>query len=358
MAVELRLDVFASAAHELACHVLAFIAHGNVKNIEGGEKWHHDARSAMTPELKKAVVGANIGSNIHGPWSSLLEMTYVHRWATVDEMLRGLESVPERDLVMQIAGVDEFPGTRAQLGDLIMLTAAGEKGAARELARRGPGLGHTWAPQLARWLPRMAPRLREVLIEVLSLWRRDLFGAEEERLTAILERDALGKQTLAKRLAPVDVLEQATNGMVWADHSGLDSIALLPTWVMRPWTYQGRAGDTAVISYPVADESLGGSADATVARTVKLARVLADDSRVRAIQLMAIGPLTLQELADKLGLRKSTVHHHLAEMKAAGLLRVPMGTKEYSLRPEALDRFGALLTTLAEPARAALRKTS
>ncbi|MDQ6877159.1 MAG: helix-turn-helix domain-containing protein, partial [Candidatus Dormibacteraeota bacterium] len=62
-----------------------------------------------------------------------------------------------------------------------------------------------------------------------------------------------------------------------------------------------------------------------------------------------VEPLSLQELADKLGLRKSTVHHHLAELRAAGLLRVPMGTKRYSLRREPLDRFGSLLGELARP---------
>lgn len=357
MAVELRLEVFASAAHELVCHVLAFVAHGTIKNIEVGDRWLHDARSAMSPELRKALAVLDAGPNIHGPGSSLLEMTFVHRWATVDEMLRGLETEPDPDLVLHIAGVDEFPGTRERLGDLILRTAAGDKAAARELAASGPGSGHLWSPKLARWLPRVGPSLRETLLEVLVLWRRDLFSAEEERLMAMLERDARAKVALARRLSPTDVLEEATNGVVWVDHAGLDSIALIPTWVMRPWNYYGRSGDTAVISYPVADESLGGTQGATAARAVKLARVLSDDSRVRVIQLIAKEPLTLQELADRLGLRKSTVHHHLAELKAAGLLRVPMGTKEYSLRPVALDRFGALLAELAAPARAQLKKT-
>ena len=95
----------------------------------------------------------------------------------MDDLVEGLGSMPERDLILEIAGLGEMPGAREQLDDLILRTAAGDKAAARELAKRGQALGHHGAPKLAKWLPRMAPRLRESLIEVATLWRRDLFGA-------------------------------------------------------------------------------------------------------------------------------------------------------------------------------------
>ena len=140
---------------------------------------------------------------------------------------------------------------------------------------------------MAQWLPRLAPRLRESFIDIATLWRRDLFRAEEEKLTAILERDAQAKVALAGRLGAADLMEEATNGVAWVDQPGVDLIALMPTWVWRPWTLLHRTGSTAVISYPVADESLGQNGDALAARAVKLARVLSDESRVRAIQLLA-----------------------------------------------------------------------
>ncbi len=347
MTVELR-EVFVSVAHELACHFMAVA--GKESNLEVGDRWINRTRSAMSPELRETVAALN--ANTQGPWYNLVGMTYAHRWASVDDLLLGLESIPETDLILEVAGLDEVPGAREQLGAIVLGTAAGDKAAARELAANQV-LGHHGGPKLAKWLPRVAPGLRDSLMETVKLWRRDLFGAEEERLASILASDGRDKVALARRLSPAELLEQATNGFVWVDQPGLDSIALLPTWVMRPWTVSGRAGSTAVISHPVSDESLGGNGDAIAARAVKLARVLSDESRVRAIQLLAAEPLSLQELADKLDLRKSTVHHHLAELRAAGLLRVPMGTKRYSLRPEALDRFGSVLAELARPRKPA-----
>ncbi|MDQ6722114.1 MAG: helix-turn-helix domain-containing protein [Candidatus Dormibacteraeota bacterium] len=354
MPVELRSEVFASTAHELLCHVAAVV--GKEKNLEVGDRWRLHARSAMSPELLNAIVAFDIGHGLHGPWTNLLAMTYKQRWATVDDLLHGVEIEPENDLILQIAGVEEYPSARERLVDWVLRIAAGEKTAAPELLDAGSHAPQ-WAANVAKWLPRLAPRLRESLIEITTLWRRDLFGAEEARLTAILQRDAAAKQALASRLRPADLMEQATNGVAWVDQPGVEVIALLPTWVMRPWTLHNRAGNKAIISYPVADESLGQNGGAIAARAVKLARVLSDESRVRAIQLLAMEPLSLQELTEKLGLRKSTVHHHIAELKAAGLLRVPMGTKRYSLRPEALDRFGAVLAELARPGKAR-RKTA
>jgi DNA-binding transcriptional ArsR family regulator len=285
-------------------------------------------------------------------------MTYAHRWLTIDGMLRGLASIPERDLILEVAGLGELPGAREQLDDLILRTAAGDRAAARELAKRGQALGHHGSPKVAKWLPRAAPQLRETVVEVVTRWHAELFSQDEDRLAAILERDARAKGELARRLGPAELLEEATNGFVWSDQPALDTIALIPTWIFRPWTVDGSSGSTAVISYPVADESLGTNGDAVTARAVKLARVLSDESRVRAIQLLAAEPLSLMELAAKLDLNKSTIHHHLAELRAAGLLRVPMGTKRYSLRPEALQRFGTLLGELAKPAHVKPRRRS
>jgi DNA-binding transcriptional ArsR family regulator len=356
MTIEPRAEIFVSLAHEMACHVMAVA--GRASNLEVGDKWLSQARSAMSPELRKAMTGQELNEHSHGPWYGVVQMTYAHRWVTVDDLVEGLGSMPERDLILEAAGLGELPGAREQLDDLVLRTAAGDKPAARELAKRGQALGHHAAPKLVKWLPRMAPRLRESLVEVARLWRQDLFGQQEERLGAILERDARAKGELARRLSPVELLEEATNGFVWSDQPGLDTIALVPTWIYRPWTVDGPSGSTAVISYPVADESLGTNGDAVTARAVKLARVLSDESRVRAIQLLANEPLSLMELAGKLELNKSTIHHHLAELRAAGLLRIPMGTKRYSLRPEALHRFGTLLGDLAKPARPNPRRRS
>jgi DNA-binding transcriptional ArsR family regulator len=55
------------------------------------------------------------------------------------------------------------------------------------------------------------------------------------------------------------------------------------------------------------------------------------------------GDTSLDELTEMLGLSKSTVHHHMSILRAAGLIRIHVSTDKsskkriYSLRDQALE---------------------
>jgi hypothetical protein len=63
-------------------------------------------------------------------------------------------------------------------------------------------------------------------------------------------------------------------------------------------------------------------------------KALADESRLKIIGLLAQREHSVQELADRLGLREPTVSHHLAILKAQGLVTV---RAEGTVRWHALD---------------------
>jgi hypothetical protein len=68
-------------------------------------------------------------------------------------------------------------------------------------------------------------------------------------------------------------------------------------------------------------------------------KVMANESRLRIVGLLAERERSVQELAELLGLKEPTVSHHLAALKALGLV---------SARPEGVTRWHALrLETLA-----------
>ena len=134
------------------------------------------------------------------------------------------------------------------------------------------------------------------------------------------------------------MVEIATNGVVWKPSPATPRAVLVPSLVMRPWADHELAPGVVIFAYPVADA--GGD------RIVRLSRVLADEHRVAVLRLLGEREWTLQELADELGLRKSTMHHHLAQLRAAGLLRVRFNTKSYSLRRRPLEELGAALGAL------------
>jgi predicted transcriptional regulator len=67
-------------------------------------------------------------------------------------------------------------------------------------------------------------------------------------------------------------------------------------------------------------------------------KALADENRLKIIGLLAQAPRTVEELAELLGLRASTVSHHLSRLSHAGLVSArPQGHYFfYSLQLEAL----------------------
>ncbi len=78
---------------------------------------------------------------------------------------------------------------------------------------------------------------------------------------------------------------------------------------------------------------------------LRLAKALADERRLRILKKLSMESCTLQELADDFGVAKTTMHHHLITLRSAGLVRMRLSDKRYSLRQEVVDHLGELLST-------------
>jgi predicted transcriptional regulator len=82
-------------------------------------------------------------------------------------------------------------------------------------------------------------------------------------------------------------------------------------------------------------------------------KALADANRLKIIGLLSQGEYTVEQLAELLGLRASTVSHHLARLAEVGLVsaRAESYYNVYMLHHEALDELArSLLTKEALPA--------
>jgi DNA-binding transcriptional ArsR family regulator len=74
-----------------------------------------------------------------------------------------------------------------------------------------------------------------------------------------------------------------------------------------------------------------------LARIVTALKALAEPNRLRAVAAIAERPRTGSELCQLLGLRASTVSHHMARLESAGIIRV---TREGQRRRYSLDDRG------------------
>ena len=83
-------------------------------------------------------------------------------------------------------------------------------------------------------------------------------------------------------------------------------------------------------------------------RLVALGRALADPKRVEILALVGRGVGRAADLVDATGLTRSTVHHHLAQLRDAGLVALEGNARAYTYVPRraAADEAAALVADI------------
>jgi DNA-binding transcriptional ArsR family regulator len=177
------------------------------------------------------------------------------------------------------------------------------------------------------------------IVEVLAAWA-ETFTSIEPRIAEILERDYDSRAADRATLSPVDLIERTTGGIRWLPEAGVRRVILAPSYFSRPYNFLMSGGDWRLFGYPVSDEALEASDPLAAPQSVvRLHRALGDETRLRILKLLATRDLYLTEIAQHLELSKPTIKHHLALLRAAGLVTVTeSGTVVYySLRRNRLD---------------------
>jgi DNA-binding transcriptional ArsR family regulator len=178
---------------------------------------------------------------------------------------------------------------------------------------------------------------------VVAAWL-PLYEEIEVRVRRILQADVESRRADHETLDQATLIERTTGGLRWLPDSGVRRIVMAPSYFARPYNYIYQGPDWRLFGYPVGDGVLG-SVDASVPPqgVVRLYRALGDGTRLRTLKLLSDRDWYLTELAQELQLSKPTMKHHLALLRAAGLVTV---TEEgsltyYSLRRERLEEAGA-----------------
>jgi DNA-binding transcriptional ArsR family regulator len=177
------------------------------------------------------------------------------------------------------------------------------------------------------------------MITVLRAWA-DVFRPIEGRITSILERDHDLRSADRSTLDGPDLIERTTGGIRWLPEAGVKRVILAPSYFTRPYNYLFEGDGWRFFGYPVADEALDADDPFAPAQSVvRLHRALGDETRMRILKLLSKRDLYLTEIAQQLELSKPTIKHHLALLRAAGLVTITeSGTVVYySLRRQRLD---------------------
>jgi DNA-binding transcriptional ArsR family regulator len=343
----LSVQVSASLPADFLVSLIAFGSPESAGTFDVGSAWFDEVRTKASRRLLELLDPGSGGG--HGSWGCLVGLALLESaTATVSEFISQVEGLAPNELWLTMAGY-HVPELREAAGAENYLRAAESD----ELARQAILLAAARFEEDVNWLPRLLARrpsdAKDLVTELLGRWYEEIFAEGQEERAAILARDAEAKRALAKSASPEGLIEAATHGLEFRPEPWIRRVILVPQISMRPWNILTGYEEVGIICYPVADESLGIDRNAPPAALLRLHKALSDDKRLRMLKLLAGGPASLQQLAERVGLAKSSAHHHLVILRAAGLVRATTDRQSlYSLRRDFLPEAAGLLDAFLE----------
>lgn len=338
VAVEAR----ASLAAELLMSLYVFTGDEPCHTYEVGCEWFDRVRASVSPDLLAEV--ERFGARFGHLWVHLLGLLSESAapW-DVPAFLAHLAETEPLELHLHLMGY-YWPAAHQHVGaDVILRAARGDAEARRAYLDAADALHDDCGDSYGKLLERDPAETKELLLNILPRWYEEVVRPREDTVLS-LEHDAAAKRRLARRLSPERLIDVATSGLQYTPEPGIRRVLLLPALITRPWVIISEHRDTKIFCYAAADEILSAEGAPEAAQLVRLFKALADERRLQILRLLATRSLTLQEIADHLGIGKSLAHHHLVALRAAGLTRIRIDEdKRTDLRPDAIATVGTLL---------------
>jgi DNA-binding transcriptional ArsR family regulator len=347
------VDIRTSLGCEMLNEIRAFAWSDARQTLEQPKVWFDKLRTSASADLKSTL--GRLGQAESALGGALLGLVWEDPSAQdVAGTIHRLETIPSRDLVLAVFGY-QVRSYRHVLGPLMQRAADGDSDAAEELLTDRTYLaeGSAKVASIRRFLDLGAEEARRLFLELLRGWHEEVFSPREKEIERILERDAEAKRALAPRMTNEALIELATGGLQYTPEPGVRRVLLVPHIALRPWNLLDSHEETFIVFYPVADESLEADGAGPPARLLRLFRALDDEKRLRMLKVLARGSASLQELADAVGVAKSTAHHHTVILRSAGLVRVGFEHEgRYSLREDMVPEASRWLSDFLDRGKA------
>jgi DNA-binding transcriptional ArsR family regulator len=334
-------------AFELVAQLSAFTSGPARASLESGKPWIREVRELAGAELIRGVERWAI--TLYGELASVvLEAGPPY---LPEQLVRQVRAMRPAALVQRLLGADSAPN-RAMLSKHAFDRALAGQPGAREEVIEAIGSDPSSRQSVERLLTTRPEFVQAEIAAIVETWAARVFPAFAEAALRRAERDAGSKERLLARTSRSEALRVATNGVELAALGWADEIVLVPTVALRPFIVPVEWRSTLLIICSVADAAFDDDPDAPPRRLVQAAAALGDALRLRILHSLAEGELTATELAEALGVERTSLHHHLGILRSAGLVAVRAEGLQswlYSVRLDGIDAATAALDTYLRP---------
>lgn len=297
------------------------------------------ARDTLDPELREALdaVGDTAGESWLNLFGVSLDLGPPYDAARLGDAVEQMDPV---DIRRHLLGGYAWSWCTLAGADTIDAAAAGDRAAGRKLLAHERYYAGRARDSLSVLLPLHPVETRDRLAHALELGGRLVVDATFEVLKAAA---ADARTTLAS--APLgEATELITGGYRYAPEVEAEQVLLIPHLQPAPWLVLAQHRRSRLIVYR---KRVAGD---VAERVAALGRALADPKRVEILRLLAHGADRASRLVAETGLTRSTVHHHLSQLREAQLIDLEGNARAYRyvLRADALPEISGLLSELLE----------
>jgi DNA-binding transcriptional ArsR family regulator len=294
--------------------------------------------SAWAPAEHEAL--AEIGSESGELWLHLLGLALELEASTAGDWVERVAELDPGELRRHLIGVHVAAWREVAGAETLERAAGGDGEAAEALLANARYYAGRARESLSTLLPLGAAETKTLVVDALRAYERDAFALHEADVTAQLAADVDGKRAYRG----YDLVDRAAGGYRYETEPGFDRVVLVPHIAARPRLLLCQHETTRIICYPARTHE-GGEDE----RLVTLGRALGDPKRIALLKRLQRGDASLGELADELGLAKSTTHHHLGRLREAGLIALAGNAAgyRYTLTPDGFTDAETLLAGFA-----------
>jgi DNA-binding transcriptional ArsR family regulator len=327
----MRVRVEWGEAYEGLLALAMFTGDEAEDSYQVGPVWFKQSRRRASNRIKEALLQLLGGTG--GRWFLLLGL--VHELGgghDLTELSEGVKQLSPREVLLALIG-GRLPRLRLKTGRrLVELALAGDLAAASGVA----ALSHPEEEEAVRRLASLGPdRAKALTVEILERWAEEVFDADRDAWMTAVRADAKAMSALEGRTAPEQLIERTTGGITYQGEAGIDEVLLVPTAASRPWIVICEWDSIKIFCYPAKTPMAAAPDEEPVAVVY---RALSDETRLRILRELAAGNRGVSDLANTLGMSKSTIHSHLGVLRRSGLVRLTIGAdKLYGLGPARPD---------------------
>jgi DNA-binding transcriptional ArsR family regulator len=299
------------------------------------------AAASRTPAEFPAELGDaldRVGDTEGESWLNLLGVPLdADAPPTSEHLLRAVDALDPVELRLHLLGRHAW--SWCTLGGIedIESAARGDTAAIRRLLAHPRYYGGHARNSLGELLSVDPGETRDRIADAIAIGSRHLVEPQAER--ELQAAEAAARSLLADGRTALSAIERIATGYRYAPEPEAERVLLIPHLEPQLPLVLAQHRSTRLIAYLATPDR------SREERLLAFGRALADPKRVEILALVGRGTGRAADLVTATGLTRSTVHHHLAQLREAGLVALEGNARAYTYVPrrEAADEAAALV---------------